>query len=165
MSFATEVKKELLGLDLTPCCKKALIAGILHGIGEVAKGYWNGIKDFAKGAWDGIKQIGLSVWDSFKKSLAEIPVIGGFFKNDKKAEPHATGGIVGGNSYSGDNIPIMANAGELVLTKAAQASLANHLEGGGMSGLGPSRISGEQIYITLNRYLKRSGQGELMTWG
>ncbi|MBR2892089.1 MAG: DNA-binding protein WhiA [Bacilli bacterium] len=36
MSFATEVKKELLGLDLTPCCKKALIAGILHGIGEVA---------------------------------------------------------------------------------------------------------------------------------
>ena len=78
---------------------------------------------------------------------------------------YAHGGIVDGNSYSGDNIPIMANAGELVLTKAAQASLANHLEGGGMSGLGPSRISGEQIYITLNRYLKRSGQGELMTWG
>ena len=78
---------------------------------------------------------------------------------------YAQGGIVDGNSYSGDNIPIMANAGELVLTKAAQASLANHLEGGGMSGLGPSRISGEQIYITLNRYLKRSGQGELMTWG
>jgi hypothetical protein len=59
----------------------------------------------------------------------------------------------------------MANAGELVLTKAMQANLANQLEGGGMSGLGPSRISGEQIYITLNRYLKRSGQGELMTWG
>ena len=78
---------------------------------------------------------------------------------------YAHGGIVDGNSYSGDNIPIMANAGELVLTKAAQASLANHLEGGGMSGLGPSRISGEQIYITLNRYLKRSGQGELTTWG
>ena len=78
---------------------------------------------------------------------------------------YAQGGIVDGNSYSGDNIPIMANAGELVLTKADQASLINHLENNGMSGLGPSRISGEQIYITLNRYLKRSGQGELMTWG
>ena len=78
---------------------------------------------------------------------------------------YAQGGIVDGNSYSGDNIPIMANAGEVVLTKAMQANLANQLEGGGMSGLGPSRISGEQIYITLNRYLKRSGQGELMTWG
>lgn len=78
---------------------------------------------------------------------------------------YAQGGIVDGNSYSGDNVPIMANAGEVVLTKAMQANLANQLEGGGMSGLGPSRISGEQIYITLNRYLKRSGQGELMTWG
>lgn len=78
---------------------------------------------------------------------------------------YAQGGIVDGNSYSGDNIPIMANAGEVVLTKAMQANLANQLEGGGMSGLSPSRISGEQIYITLNRYLKRSGQGELMTWG
>ena len=81
------------------------------------------------------------------------------------ATGYAQGGIVDGNSYSGDNVPIMANAGEVVLTKAMQANLANQLEGGGMSGLGPSRISGEQIYITLNRYLKRSGQGELMTWG
>ena len=78
---------------------------------------------------------------------------------------YAHGGLVDGSSYSGDNVPIMANAGELVLTKAMQANLANQLEGGGMSGLGPSRISGEQIYITLNRYLKRSGQGELLTWG
>ncbi len=35
MSFATEVKKELLGLNLPKCCKKALIAGILHGISEL----------------------------------------------------------------------------------------------------------------------------------
>ena len=81
------------------------------------------------------------------------------------ATGYAHGGLVDGSSYSGDNVPIMANAGELVLTKAMQANLANQLEGGGMSGLGPSRISGEQICITLNRYLKRSGQGELMTWG
>ena len=35
MSFATEVKKELLNLDITPCCKNALIAGILQGNGEI----------------------------------------------------------------------------------------------------------------------------------
>ena len=73
-------------------------------------------------------------------------------------------GIVDGNSYSGDNIPIMANAGELVLTKADQASLVNHLDNAGIAGLGPSKVSGEQIYVVLNRYTRRSGKGELVTW-
>ena len=36
MSFATEVKKELLNLEMPHCCKKALIAGILQGIGELS---------------------------------------------------------------------------------------------------------------------------------
>lgn len=76
----------------------------------------------------------------------------------------AHGGIVEGNSYSGDNIPIMANAGELVLTKADQASLVNHMDNAGIAGLGPSKVSGEQIYVVLNRYTRRSGKGELVTW-
>ena len=76
----------------------------------------------------------------------------------------AHGGIVDGNSYSGDNVPIMANAGEVVLTKAMQSNLANQLEGAGLQGLGPSSVSGEQIYVVLNRYTRRSGKGELVTW-
>lgn len=35
MSFASEVKKELLSLDITPCCKDALVAGILQGNSEI----------------------------------------------------------------------------------------------------------------------------------
>lgn len=35
MSFATEVKKELLNLDITSCCKNALVAGVLQGNGEI----------------------------------------------------------------------------------------------------------------------------------
>ena len=76
----------------------------------------------------------------------------------------AHGGIVDGNSYSGDNVPIMANAGEVVLTKAMQSNLANQLDGAGLQGLGPSKVSGEQIYVVLNRYTRRSGKGELVTW-
>lgn len=74
------------------------------------------------------------------------------------------GGIVDGNSFSGDNVPIMANAGEVVLTKAMQSNLANQLDGAGLQGLGPSSVSGEQIYVVLNRYTRRSGKGELVTW-
>ena len=80
------------------------------------------------------------------------------------ATGYSHGGVVDGNSYSGDNVPIMANAGEVVLTKAMQANLANQLDGAGLQGLGPSSVSGEQIYVVLNRYTRRSGKGELVTW-
>lgn len=80
------------------------------------------------------------------------------------ATGYAHGGMVDGNSYSGDNVPIMANAGEVVLTKAMQSNLANQLDGAGLQGLGPSSVSGEQIYVVLNRYTRRSGKGELVTW-
>lgn len=81
------------------------------------------------------------------------------------ATGYSHGGMVDGNSYSGDNVPIMANAGEMVLTKAMQSNLANQLDGAGLQGLGPSSVSGEQIYVVLNRYTRRSGKGELVTWG
>ena len=35
MSFASEVKRELLGLNLMPCCKDAVVAGILQANGEI----------------------------------------------------------------------------------------------------------------------------------
>jgi hypothetical protein len=58
------------------------------------------------------------------------------------------------------------DAGELVLTRAMQGNLASQLQGaGGGGGMQVARISGEQIYVALDRYLKRSGRGELVTWG
>ena len=82
---------------------------------------------------------------------------------------YAEGGIVKGDSYSGDNLygpGFGINAGELVLSVAQQNALANTLtrqsEGGGMM---QARVSGENIYLALNNYLKRTGQGELVTWG
>lgn len=41
----------------------------------------------------------------------------------------ANGGIVGGNSYSGDNIPARVNSGEMVLNAQQQASLFNMANG------------------------------------
>lgn len=81
---------------------------------------------------------------------------------------YADGGIVGGNSYSGDNVfagNAMVNSGELILNRAQQSSLAQQLEGGAMQNLRlDGVISGENIHIVHNRYLKRSGQGEIVTW-
>jgi TP901 family phage tail tape measure protein len=47
----------------------------------------------------------------------------------------ATGGIVPGNSFSGDRVPIMANSGELVLNQGQQANLFKMIDRGAMSGL------------------------------
>ena len=77
----------------------------------------------------------------------------------------ANGFMVPGNNYSGDLVPAMLNSGELILNRAQQGNLASQLEGGvSTEGISPSYVSGEQIYITLNRYLKRTGRGELMGW-
>ena len=82
------------------------------------------------------------------------------------------GGIIRGNSYSGDNILghvngggfVGLNAQEIVLNKAQQGNLATQLSDNALNG-GSSTpyVMGEQIYLGLNTYLKRKGQGELVT--
>ena len=75
-----------------------------------------------------------------------------------------SGGMITGSTYSNDQIPIMANAGEVVLTNAMTTTLASKLNDQGNTGYMPSHISGEQIYIALNRFMRRSGRGEIVTW-
>ena len=76
----------------------------------------------------------------------------------------ARGYIVPGTSYSGDRIPAMLNAGEVVLNRAQAGVIAESLETRENNmGTPQARISGEQIYLTLGAYLKRSGRGEILT--
>lgn len=76
------------------------------------------------------------------------------------------GGFVGGSQFSGDQVGnVRLNSGELVLSRSQQFNLASQLEGDGNQGTTPSRpyVSGEQIYLGLNNYLRRSGRGEIIT--
>ena len=82
---------------------------------------------------------------------------------------YAEGGVVKGNTYSGDQIQanggtIGLNAGEVVLNKAQSGVLAAQLSnsGSGMHIVG--QIAGEKIVLVANRYFKRTGQGEIVTW-
>ena len=80
---------------------------------------------------------------------------------------YAQGGIVKGNSYSGDNIyggpDAMVNAGELVLTKAQQSTLASQLQEGGSTVNVVGRVVGEDIFLSADRYARRSGRGGILT--
>ena len=80
----------------------------------------------------------------------------------------AEGGIVGGNSYSGDNIyggGAMVNSGELVLNKAQQGNLASQLQGNGLQNMNiAGKIKGTDIILSIDRSLQLEGK-QLLTWG
>jgi hypothetical protein len=87
---------------------------------------------------------------------------------------YAQGGIIKGNSYSGDNIGGMIdggaggfvglNAGEVVLNTAQTSNVAAALTEGGREVSVHGRLVGEDIFISADRYARRSGRGEILTW-
>lgn len=79
------------------------------------------------------------------------------------AGSYADGGVVRGGAFTGDAVPIMANAGEVVLNAAQQGNLAGQLQPREMGGERQPYLSGEMMYLGMSNYLKRSGRGELVT--
>ena len=76
------------------------------------------------------------------------------------------GGFVGGTAYSGDNIGnVRLDAGELVLNRAQQSTLAGELEGNAaLANLTlDTIITGEDIRVVLSRNSRRRGYGEYVT--
>lgn len=76
--------------------------------------------DTIKNAWNSLK----NWWNSDNK-LERLWNIG---KNVVMGEKHADGGIVGGNSYSGDRILTGLNSGEMVLNKDQQTQLFKFIQ-------------------------------------
>jgi hypothetical protein len=83
---------------------------------------------------------------------------------------YAQGGIVKGNSYSGDNIyagnDTMVNAGELILNRSQQLAVASQLQSNSPLGGGRlvARLKGADILLSLERQLAVTGKGELATF-
>ena len=66
-----------------------------------------------------------------------------------RSQKFAQGGIVGGTSYSGDNVIARVNSGELILNMAQQDNVANALSAlADMSGIGGAGGAGVNIYLS-----------------
>jgi hypothetical protein len=83
----------------------------------------------------------------------------------------ANGGVIPGNSMSGDNLRGITpdgtvyglNSQEIILNRAQQGNLASQLEGGGMGNIQlEAIISGEDIVLTTNNRTNRIGYQELI---
>lgn len=68
------------------------------------------------------------------------------------------GGIVGGTSYTGDRLTARVNSGKMILNATQQRSLFQMLNGGGSTGGGSSVVRGEDIYVALRNYGRRTGK-------
>ena len=75
------------------------------------------------------------------------------------AGSYASGGIIPGNSYSGDNLTANVNSGELILNRAQQGSIASQLTNS--NPLGNLRlsteISGTNLRIVMNNDNRSKG--------
>ena len=85
---------------------------------------------------------------------------------------YAQGGMIKGNSYSGDNIGglvdgnqlVGLNAGEVVLNAAQQNTLAQSLQGNAPTVRVVGKISGTDIILSADRTLMTQGK-QLAVWG
>lgn len=105
-----------------------------------------------------------SIWSFIAASTAATISMVSTIASIKSNARFADGGIVAGNNFSGDNVPIAVNSGELILNRAQQSSIASQLQQGSQGGGNAQPyVSGEQIWLGVNNYLKRTGRGELVT--
>ena len=109
------------------------------------------------------------IWYWIAATAAGLATMVATISSIHSATGYAQGGIVQGNSYSGDNIyggpDAMVNAGELVLTRAQQSTLASALQGNGMQNMNiAGKIKGTDIILSIDRSLKLEGK-QLLTWG
>ena len=107
-----------------------------------------------------------NIWGFLAASAASLISMTTAISQVHSSTGYAEGGVIKGNSYSGDNIPIMANAGEVVLTKAMTNNLAAGIQSQGMGGWQlKTRLAGTDLLLSVERTLQKQGYGKIATWG
>jgi hypothetical protein len=88
---------------------------------------------------------------------ALIPLAGG-------GVARAANGVVAGRTFSGDKIPAMLNAGEVVLNRAQVGNLASQFSDVGLNNLSlQAVVTGTQLRFVLNNESQSRGRGQYVT--
>lgn len=132
----------------------AKVAGIvMQAVANIALGFAQAVASPATGAagvfgWIAAATAGLATMVS---TIAAV--------KSATSGSYASGGIIPGNSYSGDNLTANVNSGELILNKAQQGSIASQLTGNNpMQNLQLStEISGTNLRIVMNNDNRSKG--------
>ena len=115
-----------------------------------------------------------NIWSFIAAAAASTVSMVSTIASIHSATGYAQGGMIKGNSYSGDNIGglvdgsqlVGLNAGEIVLNAAGQSNVAANLRGGAMSGMSlKTKVKGTELLVWIDNSLAQAGRGELVTWG
>lgn len=138
------------------------VSNIMGGIESLGIDLPQGMKDVV----NGIQGV-ISILTGISSIITAIQTIStaNLFKLAGGGIVRAASGFVSGNNFSGDMVPALLNSGEVVLNRAQQGNLVSQLSDSQRTR-GPqlAQVSGEQIYIAMSNYLRRSGKGEMVTW-
>lgn len=130
----------------------AKVAGIImQAVANIALGFATATTQAAAGgpfAWIAATVAGIANMISAVTAIKQVTSAGKF----------ADGGLVGGNSYSGDNLTASVNSGELILNRAQQNTIASQLQGGAAQNMRlEALISGESLRMVLANNASRRG--------
>lgn len=130
----------------------AKVAGIImQAVANIALGFATATTQAAAGgpfAWIAATVAGIANMISAVTAIKQVTSAGKF----------AEGGLVGGNSYSGDNLTASVNSGELILNRAQQNTIASQLQGGATQNMRlEALISGESLRMVLANNASRRG--------
>lgn len=94
---------------------------------------------------------------------AGVATIAGLISSFVKPQAFADGGIVGGNSFTGDKVLSRLNSGEMVINRKDQASLWNFIKDGSpssraMGGNVTFTLQGSTLQGVLNNYNRKNRQ-------
>lgn len=105
---------------------------------------------------------GAEIWSWIAGTIAGVGTLVGAVATIK-GFGYADGGVVKGNHFAGDAVPIMANAGEIVLNASQQQALASNLsQGGGGGGTMTLEIRGDKLVGAINNYGRGHGLGKVV---
>ena len=153
--------------------KDTTVAGGLSALGQGMNQMASGIEQLGIEVPEGLKSAvnGITAVVSILSGIATILVAIEAITTADALIPFAGGGVaraangvVAGRTFSGDKIPAMLNAGEVVLNRAQVGNLASQFGDVGLQNLRlETVVTGTQLRFVLNNESQSRGRGQYVT--
>lgn len=104
---------------------------------------------------------GAEIWSWIAGTIAGTGTLVATIASLKNAASYSEGGRIRGRHATGDMVPIMANAGEVVLNASQQRNVAAQLAGG-QGGTMTLEIRGDKLVGAINNYGRGAGMGKVV---